>query len=143
MSTVSIGGRVRPAPDAGAGNLACFATWRLHTSLAVVSVYGEVDASNADEFVHFVTCHAERAPRLILDLKGVSFFGTSGFSALRVINVGCALQRTDWVVVPSEAVSRLIRLGDRDHALPTADNVEAAAAVLRRTRSQGPLSRAD
>ena len=72
----------------------------------------------------------DRIQRLALDLTGVDFFGTAGFSALHTLNVRCAGAGVEWVLVPSSAVSRLLRICDPDSALPIATTMPAALSVL-------------
>ncbi|MFY9919454.1 MAG: STAS domain-containing protein, partial [Mycobacterium sp.] len=72
----------------------------------------------------------ERTKRLALDLSGVDFFGTAGFSALHTLNVRCAGAAVEWVLVPSTAVSRLLRICDPDSTLPIATTMPAALTVL-------------
>ena len=53
----------------------------------VITAHGELDASNAAHLAdYFDLCIAHCTP-LILDLSGLKFFGTDGFSALHLINV--------------------------------------------------------
>lgn len=101
--------------------------WENHTarftahrgpSAAVVTAHGELDASNAAALVDFVQRSATHSAQLVLDLSELEFFGTSGFSALHAINVRCAGAGVGWAVVPSEAVSRLLRICDPDQTLP-------------------------
>lgn len=95
------------------------------TDRTVVSAVGELDASNATEFAdYFDLCMTDSAP-LVVDLSGLEFFGTAGFSALHLINVRCAAAQLRWAVVPSSAVSRLLRICDPDRALPLLDSVHA------------------
>ena len=89
---------------------ASFATRWLQPSVAVITAHGELDASNAQELVDYALRDAERTKRLALDLSGVEFFGTAGFSALHTLNVRCAGAAVEWVLVPSTAVSRLLRI---------------------------------
>jgi anti-anti-sigma factor len=84
----------------------------------VVTVRGELDASNASQLADYVHRCAAHSKTLILDLTGVEFFGTAGFSALHTINVRCAGTDVRWAVMPSQAVSRLLRICDPDNALP-------------------------
>jgi anti-anti-sigma factor len=96
------------------------------TSRVVITAHGELDASNANEFAdYFDLCIAHSTP-LIVDLSGLKFFGTAGFSALHLINVRCAGAKLRWAVVPSKAVTRLLRICDPDHALPVIRSVNAA-----------------
>jgi anti-anti-sigma factor len=96
------------------------------TSRVIITAHGELDASNANEFAdYFDLCISHSMP-LIVDLSGLEFFGTAGFSALHLINVRCAGAKLRWAVVPSKAVTRLLRICDPDHALPLVQSVNAA-----------------
>jgi anti-anti-sigma factor len=94
----------------------------------VITAHGELDASNATQLADYVQRCATHSRSLILDLSGVEFFGTAGFSALHTINVRCAGADVHWAVVPSQAVSRLLRICDPDNALPIAKSVDAAVS---------------
>jgi anti-anti-sigma factor len=94
-------------------------------SFVVVTAHGELDASNAGQLADYVQRCAARSQSVILDLSGLEFFGTAGFSALHTINVRCAGADMRWAVVPSKAVSRLLQICDPDHALPLAQSVPA------------------
>ncbi len=121
-----------PRPfDRTEGHAATFAIRWLQPSVAVVTARGELDASNAQEFVDYALSHAERTERMALDLSEVDFFGTAGFSALHTLNVRCAGAGVEWVLVPSRAVSRLLRICDPDSALPMATTLPAALVRLR------------
>ena len=95
-------------------NSASFATRWLQPSVEVVTATGELDASNAQELVDYALRDADRTQRLALDLTGIEFFGTAGFSALHTLNVRCAGAGVEWVLVPSTAVRRLLRICDPD-----------------------------
>jgi anti-anti-sigma factor len=108
--------------------------WECHTarftadwgpSGPVITAHGELDASNAGQLADYVQHCATHSRSLILDLRGVEFFGTAGFSALHTINVRCAGANVCWAVVPSQAVSRLVRLCDPDNTLPIAESAAA------------------
>ena len=107
-----------------------FATRWLHHSMAIISAHGEVDAANAQQFVDYALRHAPRTERLVLDLSGVEFFGTAGFSALHSVNVRCAGEKIQWAMVPSAAVTRLLRICDPDSALPISSSVDTALAAV-------------
>ena len=92
---------IRPAsPDALIEPTDChtahFATRWLQPSLAVIAAHGELDAANAQEFVDYSLRHAAHIDHLVLDLSGVDFFGTAGFSALHTLNVRCAAEKIEW-----------------------------------------------
>ena len=121
-----------PRPvDRTESHTATFATRWLEPSVAVITAHGDLDASNAQEFVDYALRDAERTQRLALDLTGVDFFGTAGFSALHTLNVRCAGAGVEWVLVPSGAVSRLMKICDPDSTLPVATTMPAALSQLR------------
>jgi anti-anti-sigma factor len=107
-----------------------FATRWLAPSMAVITAHGELDAANAQEFVDYALRHAPHIDHLVLDLTGVDFFGTAGFSALHTLNVRCAAEKIEWAMVPSPAVTRLMRICDPDSALPIWDSVDVALAAV-------------
>ena len=107
-----------------------FATRWLQPSMAVIAAHGELDAANAQEFVDYALRHAPHMERLVLDLCGVDFFGTAGFSALHTLNVRCAAEKIEWAMTPSPAVTRLMRICDPDSTLPICDSVDAALAAV-------------
>ncbi len=101
---------VRSRPESAVTcHAAHFATRWLHPSMVIVTAHGELDAANAQEFATYALRHADAVKRLVLDLTGVEFFGTAGFSALHTLNVRCAGDGVDWAMVPSRAVSRLLQ----------------------------------
>jgi anti-anti-sigma factor len=103
---------------------------RLRSSVAVISAHGHIDASNADTVTEYTLGHLIRCRGLILDLRDLDFFGTEGFSALHRVSVCCARAGLGWAVVPSEAVSRVLRIVDPQSLLPAASTVEAAMAIV-------------
>ena len=103
---------------------------RLRSSVAVISARGHIDASNADTLTEYTLGHLTGCRGLIIDLSSLDFFGTEAFSALHRISVCCARAGICWSVVPSEAVSRMLRIGDPESLLPTASTVEAAMAII-------------
>jgi anti-anti-sigma factor len=107
-----------------------FATRWLHPSILIVSAHGELDAANAQEFAEYAFRHTDAVKRLLLDLTGVEFFGTAGYSALLAFNVRCAAEEVEWVMVPSRAVSRVLDICDVDSVLAVQPTVEAALAAL-------------
>ncbi len=100
------------------------------SSVAIVSAYGEIDGTNASTLTDYALVKALHCRGLILDLSGLEFFGTEGFSALHRVSVCCARAGTGWVVVPGAAVCRLLRICDPHGSLPAVDTVDAALANL-------------
>src|ERR1700753_2030159 len=84
----------------------------------VITVDGELGAANSDQLAVYVQRNARRAKRVILDLRQLDFIGTAGFSTLHRINVVCSAADVTWAMVPSQAVSRLLRVCDPDGTLP-------------------------
>ena len=99
-------------------------------NVGIITVQGELDASNATQFADHVERCATEGVRLILDLSPLDFFGTAGFSALHTINVRCAHAGSRWALVSGDSVSRLLRVCDRDHVLPVANSVPEAITLL-------------
>lgn len=107
-----------------------FATRWLHPTMAVITAHGDLDAANAQEFVDYALRHAPETEGLVLDLSGVEFFGTAGFSALHSVNVRCAGEKIQWAMVPSSAVTRLLQICDPDSALPIFGSVDTALSSV-------------
>jgi len=95
-------------------------------SVVAVDVHGDVDASNADDLMRYVTQACKSRDDLVLDLRGVTFFGTHGFTALLQAKYGGA------VVVPSPVVDRVLELCDPESRVLVAADVDAAVSMLKR-----------
>lgn len=119
-----------PLPKPGKGQLACWATHWMKSSVAIVSAHGDIDSTNACALTEYSLVDLKRRHVLILDLTHLKFFGAAGFSALHRISVSCARAEIDWVLVPGAAVSILLRVCDPDGLLPAAATVSAALASL-------------
>lgn len=132
MSSVSHARSVSPRSHIDRTNChtAYFATRWLKPSIAVITAHGELDAANAQEFVDYVLRHTAHADHLVIDLSGLDFFGTAGFSALHTVNVRCAGDSVQWALVPSSAVTRLLRICDPDSALPICASVDVALSAV-------------
>jgi anti-anti-sigma factor len=98
---------------------------------AVVSADGEIDAANAGKLGDYTLRVALQSQNLVLDLSGVEFFGTEGFSMLHMLNVQCAKVGVRWAMVPSAAVTRVLRICDPEGGLVAESTVDAALAVTR------------
>jgi anti-anti-sigma factor len=121
------------SPAAPRSTFACgaadFTTFWMPPSTAIITAVGELDAANAMEFAQYAW-RAGRVTHLLLDLTGIEFFGTAGYSALIAFNVRCAAEGIEWVMVPSRAVSRVLDICDADSVLAVQPTVEAALAAL-------------
>ncbi|MCV7282755.1 STAS domain-containing protein [Mycolicibacterium flavescens] len=84
----------------------------------VVTVDGEVDAANSRALATYVEGQVAGARRLVIDLRLVDFFGTTGFAALHYINVICSRNGIDWQVRCGRQVRRLLAICDPACTLP-------------------------
>ncbi|HZA12014.1 STAS domain-containing protein [Mycobacterium sp.] len=104
----------------------------------VVAAIGEIDASNIDRLTEYVGRAVSGNRPLVLDLSGLSFFGAQGIPALFLVSEQCGKAGIDWAVVVSRPVMRLLRIGDKDHRLPTVGSVSEA---LKRVTTPRPTRR--
>jgi anti-anti-sigma factor len=105
----------------------------MKSSVAVISAHGEIDASNAGTLAEYTLGHVMGCRGLILDLRGLDFFGAGGFSALHKISTGCARAGIGWALVPNAVVSRVLRICDPQGRLPAASARDAPLATQRHT----------
>ncbi len=106
----------------------------MNSSVAVISAHGEIDESNAGTLAECTLGHVTGCRGLILDLRGLDFFGAKGFSALHKVSAGCARAGISWALVPGAVVSRWLRICDPQDTLPAASTLVAALGEqLRKT----------
>ncbi|OBF91142.1 hypothetical protein A5791_15365 [Mycobacterium sp. 852002-51163_SCH5372311] len=107
----------------------------LHThfqpEITIVEVRGAVDAYNAERLSDRIDDLATRHRPLIVDLRGVDFFGSDGFRGLVKIAETCQREGVRWALVASRAVDRLLHTDDGDHGFPVAASLEEARQQLR------------
>lgn len=89
-----------------------------HDDHVTITVAGDIDAANAEDFGRFVASHIAPDRALHVDLTALDFFGTAGFSALLTVNVRCAEAGIRWTVSAHDAVARVLRICDPDRTLP-------------------------
>jgi anti-anti-sigma factor len=134
--TVSLAPGTPSAASARRRQRAHFSRCSIGSSIELVTVGGEIDAANALSLGKFVEEDLDSTSRLIVDLRGLSFFGTQGFSILHRINVMCSRYAVNWVVIPGAEVDRVLRICDPDACLLVADTLnEAITAATRPPRS--------
>jgi anti-anti-sigma factor len=119
----------RATPD-GPRKRAEFASCLISTTTLVVTAEGELDGCNARDLADHVERSVGSCTRLIVDLRDLQFFSTSGFSVLHNINVSCSRRGTNWVVIPGREVDRLLRICDPGGGLPVAKSMETAIATV-------------
>jgi anti-anti-sigma factor len=99
-----------------------FSTYTENSATIVVAT-GEIDASNIDRLTEYLRDAVRPSRPLVLDLSKLGFFGAQGVPALYMLAEECAKADVDWAVVVSHPVLRLLRIGDRDHRVPTVTSV--------------------
>ena len=110
------------------------------TGLTVISISGEIDASNAVDVSHRASELASDCGALIVDLADIDFIALDGLYALSALNIQCARTGTTWALITSQAVNRLLRLGDHDKLLPAVGSATEALLLVRRSsRGHRPL----
>ena len=128
--TISTSRVFRPDPESvgrrEVHHRAVFTAHRDAPSTAVVTVEGEIDASNSRELASYVQRHITGSTHVVLDLRLVDFLGTAGFAALHNINVICSGSDAKWELQAGRQVRRLLTICDPDGALP----LEKAAPLL-------------
>ena len=95
----------------------------------VVTIRGEVDASNASRLAGYLERHVAIAEALVVDAIGVDFYGAPAMAVLHGVDRCCAAVGIDWRLVAGPAVRRVMRVCDSTD-LPRADSVERAFREL-------------
>lgn len=95
----------------------------------IVSVRGEVDASNATRLANYVERHVGIAAALVIDTSAVDFFGTPALAVLHKVDRCCAARGVGWRLVVGPALRRVMRVcGTTD--LPESANLTLALLQL-------------
>lgn len=110
-------------------------TWRratasaeMHTDSIVVTVTGELDASNAQDLARYVERHSFATTRLFVDLRDVTFCSTAGLAMLRRLDHQYAQSNSRWWLLPSPAVRKLLRVcGAQD--LPQLESLDMRSTL--------------
>ncbi|MCV7419211.1 STAS domain-containing protein [Mycobacterium yunnanensis] len=95
----------------------------------VVSILGEVDASNAGRLAGYLERHVAIATALVVDATAVDFFGAPAMAALHGVDRCCAALGIRWRLVPGPAVRRVLRVCASTD-LPRAETVRLALVEL-------------
>jgi anti-anti-sigma factor len=95
----------------------------------VVSVRGEVDASNAARLADYVERHVAIAEALVVDTTAVDFFGAPALAALHRVDRCCAVSGVSWRLVAGPALRRVLRACGSTELLQ-AENVASALRQL-------------
>jgi anti-anti-sigma factor len=103
------------------------------SGLTVISISGEIDASNADALSHHASELASEGGALLVDLAEVDFIALDGLHALFALNMQCARTGTTLALIASQAVTRLLRVADHDKLLPAVGSATEALLLVRRS----------
>jgi anti-anti-sigma factor len=95
-----------------------YSACHLSDTTVLVTVRGEVDATNSRALAGYVERQIAGTARLVLDLTDIDFFGTAGFAALHNVNVICARYGVEWVLLAQPHLRRLLLICDPDGLLP-------------------------
>ena len=106
-------------------------TAQVYSWLTVVTLSGEIDATNANELTHHFVGLVPDGGAVIVDMADTDFIGVEGLRALFAMNIECVRTDTRWAVIGSHAVHRLLRVGDADRLVPA---VRSATEALHRVR---------
>lgn len=101
---------------------AVFSAHHKPSSILLVTVEGDVDATNNRALARYVESRVARSARLELDLRLVDFFGTAGFAALHNVNVICCRYEVSWVLGAGRQLRRLLAMCDPDGSLPLVES---------------------
>jgi len=104
---------------------ATFSACQLPPSKVLVTIHGEIDATNSSALAHYVERRIAGSRRLVLDLQTVEFFAASGFAALSNINILCARTGVRWSLLAGPHVGRMLRICDPARELPVAGDQSA------------------
>ncbi|KUI25627.1 anti-anti-sigma factor [Mycobacterium sp. IS-1742] len=85
-----------------------------------ITVAGSIDASNAPELEEYVLRRGANSRRLTLDMTGVDFLSTAGFSVLCTIGQRCVRAEVPWTLVSNPTVRRVLEVCDPHVTLPQA-----------------------
>jgi anti-anti-sigma factor len=106
--------------------------------VTVITIAGEIYASNVDDVSRHVRVSVPHFGALIVDLSSIEFIGVEGVRVLFSLNSDCARTNIPWVLVTNHSVLRLLRVGDPDGLLPT---VASLTEALRYVRRETPVAR--
>lgn len=107
-----------------------FTAQELTDGRVLIAVRGDIDATNCHALGRFIHRHIRVSKQLILDLTGIDFFGSQGFTALYYVSVQCARRDVDWMIACGRTVLRMLRICDPDADLPLTGDIAAAYARL-------------
>lgn len=103
----------------------------------IIQICGAIEASNANRLSNCVDDLSIAERSLILDLRGVDFFGSEGFRALLGIAEKCLRNGVQWALVAGAAVGQFLESSDSKYRLPVTASVEEALQQLSSSPAKG------
>jgi len=101
----------------------------LEPAAVVVTIRGDVDASNAGRLAGYLERHVAIAQALVVDALAVDFYGAPAMAALHGVDRCCAALGIGWRLVAGPAVRRVMRVCESTD-LPRAESVDLALREL-------------
>lgn len=99
----------------------------------VITVSGEIDASNADFMATVLNGFATGKGPVVVDLSGIDFVGTQGLRVLLGFDDQCRRGGVAWALVPCRIMRRLLQVFSVERQLPLADSVDDAVDPFERS----------
>ncbi len=114
---------------------------RIDAGLTMISISGEIDASNIDNVSRQARRLVPAHGALIADLTDTDFIGVDGLRVLFALNFDCACTDRRWAVIVGHAAKRLLRVaGDHGELLPAVGSMTEALGVIREPGANNPAS---
>ncbi len=117
--------RAAGKPDHFSGDGVCLHA-RSHSGAIVMAATGELDASNFHHLTDYAHSWLSAGRPLVVDLSKLDFLGAQGIRCLFEIAEECERNGIDWALVPGQAVTRLLRICDKEERLPAVSSVGEA-----------------
>jgi anti-anti-sigma factor len=106
----------------------------------VITVTGEIDASNADFLITVLSGFAAQEGSLVLDLSDLEFFGAQGLRVLSDFDQQCRRAGSGWALVPPRMLRRMMQVIDIGQRLPVSNSADDAVKALERPSTSSALS---
>ncbi|MEH3137515.1 MAG: STAS domain-containing protein [Mycolicibacterium neoaurum] len=78
--------------------------------LAVVTVTGELDATNTDILLDYALSKVVLCQRMVLDLTDIDFFGCAGYTMLKTLEYRCILADVVLTLLTGAPVRRVLKV---------------------------------
>lgn len=123
-------GDAGPARAAHAASATLRVTTGGRDGCTVITAVGELDIATASRLTDALRHAPARAP-IILDLTGVAFMDCTGLHPILRAHHAASAQHNRLILVPTPAITRLLRLTDLQHILPSRPTLPDALTAAR------------